>query len=653
MDMRGQAAHGADRGEGSPPTRESRQSFRRLRWLLALSLVLPAMVAVGMESARATHVESFEIDGDTEVNQGGIDWDTPVGTRVTDPSGSDDASNYTGGSKEFEHPDKWVQGTGTAAPKTDITDVYTYTATDHDGHVQAYFGFRRIQDQGTVNYDVELNQEPNYSNDPARPTRTPGDLLVRFEQNGNNPLPFQLTLAYKWTLQSNFYKGCIEVVGYDPRAGWCPISTAAAGFVGDTGEGGAFAEGTFDLTDLFGADTCRPAFGTMNIRSIPGESLGSELKDYVAAPIGIPPACWKPVGITNVPRATYDVAYDWSVDKNVSSNSQTVAAGANATFTYRVLVTAGDEQRHGNDLGGTVTLTNPNDSPMVATLGVTATSGTGCTFPGVPDVSPDTGLQVAVPNGNSGFVYTCAASSPPDNGTSTATVRWDATAFRSGTEGSSYTASSVAAYTFALDQSTDEQTTVTDTFHAGAAQVLGTFTWAAVYNETDASTPPHTVVVATYTRTITAGAPGTCAAYVNTAKQTENDTGQSTTSPETVTVCAAPLPPAPVEVAPVEVAPEQASGKAVGSVRATCQGTVRSRLNNRSGDTVTYKLRVGTKVHKIVVKSLSKKRFTTSGKARARVTLKIGSRTLDKVRIPGRCASPEVLPDTGLRATAN
>lgn len=631
MHIRGQAAPRAGRGAGSPHVRTPRGGLRRLRRSLSLAIMLPALAVVGTAPAAASH-SGFEIDGNTTVETT-RDWDTPLGTRVTDPSGSADDTNYTGGSKEFEHPDEWVRGTGTAAPKTDITDVYVYTAAQ-DGHVQGYFGFRRVKDEGTVNYDVEFNQQPNYSNDPARPTRTPGDLMVRFEQEGNGD--FELTLAYKWTLQTGFYDGCIEVEGYSPRAGWCPVSVATAGFVGETGEDGAFAEGSLNLTALFGGGVCMPAF-TMNIRSIPGESLDSELKDYVGAFV-IPPTCWKPIGITNVPRATYDVSYNWSVEKDVNDTRKTVEAGTNATFTYRVLLTAGPEQRSGNDLGGTVTLSNPNGAPMVATLSVAATTGTGCVFPGVPDVSADAGLQVAVPAGSSSFVYTCTVTAPATNGSSTATVTWSATAFPSGTPGSSNTATATASYTFAVDQSTDEQTTVTDTFSGGAPQVLGTFNWAAVYNETDASTPPHTVVVATYNRIIKAGAAGTCASYVNTARQTENDTLQSTTSQETVTVCAA-----------AEVLPDQAFGKAVGSVSATCQGTVRSRLNNRSGERVTYKLRVGTKVHRIVVKAQSKKRFTTSGPNRARVTLKIGNRVLDRVRIPARCAAPEVLPDTGIR----
>ena len=48
----------------------------------------------------------------------------------------------------------------------------------------------------------------------------------------------------------------------------------------------------------------------------------------------------------------------------------------------------------------------------------------------------------------------------------------------------------------------------------------------------------------------------------------------------------------------------------------------------------------------------SRHRWVTHGEARARVTLKVGSTRLDKLRIPALCEAPEVLPDTGLRATS-
>ncbi|NPC41476.1 hypothetical protein [Nocardioides sp. zg-1230] len=112
-------------------------------------------------------------------------------------------------------------------------------------------------------------------------------------------------------------------------------------------------------------------------------------------------------------------------------------------------------------------------------------------------------------------------------------------------------------------------------------------------------------------------------------------------------------PVTPPVVAPPEVLPEQAFGKAVGKVKVTCQGTVRARLANRSGERVVYTLRVGSKVHRIAVKAQDARKFVTRGPARAKVVLKVGSTRLDQVRIPGLCAAPEVLPDTGVRATSS
>ncbi len=139
------------------------------------------------------------------------------------------------------------------------------------------------------------------------------------------------------------------------------------------------------------------------------------------------------------------------------------------------------------------------------------------------------------------------------------------------------------------------------------------------------------------------GRPGRVASHTNTAT-VDQPVGTDPTATAVVLACT------PAARRRPEVGAEQSFGKAGGSVRASCQGTVRSKLNNRSGVEVTYQLRVGKKVHKIAVKSLSEKRFTTTGKARAKVVLKVEGRTLDRVRIPNLCAAPVVLPDTGMRA---
>lgn len=264
----------------------------------ALLLVLPTLVlqAATTTSAGAVVVAGFEIDGNTPDDPAvtGIDWGSlpDATTHATDPVGNVDTSTFGQGSKEFDHPSTWVQKTGLAPNQDDISDVYFYNQTIGT-QVYGYFGFRRLATSGTTNYDVEFNQAENTSANPARPLRTPDDLMVRFEQDGNST--FKLTFAYRWALASDFGDfplGCIAVPGYSPAAGWCRVPTASAEFVGATGEAGHFAEGTLNLSSFFVGADCRGGFGTANVRSFTGESVESSLKDYVEPfPISVPPTC--------------------------------------------------------------------------------------------------------------------------------------------------------------------------------------------------------------------------------------------------------------------------------------------------------------------------------------------------------------------------
>lgn len=274
------------------------RGFRGSMRYLALLLVLPTLVlqAATTTSAGAVVVAGFEIEGNTPDDPAvtGIDWGSlpDATTHATDPVGNVDVSTFGQGSKEFAHPSTWVQKTGLAPNQDDISDVYFYNQTIGTS-VYGYFGFRRLTRTGTTNYDVEFNQAENISANPARPTRTVDDLMVRFEQDGNSA--FTLTFAYRWTLASDFGDfplGCTAISGYSPAAGWCRVSTASAEFVGATGEGGLFAEGTLNLSSFFVGADCRGGFGTANVRSFTGESVESSLKDYVEPfAISVPPTC--------------------------------------------------------------------------------------------------------------------------------------------------------------------------------------------------------------------------------------------------------------------------------------------------------------------------------------------------------------------------
>ena len=706
--------------------------------LAAAILVLPTLAfqAMTTTSAGAVVVAGFEIDGNTPVDGGGQDWAT-TGTHATDPVGNADTSTFTGGSKEFDNPSTWETGTGLAPNQDDISDVYVHDAIVDDD-IWGFIGFRRLTTSGVTNFDIEFNRLENAGNTYA-PDRSVGDVMVRFEQDGNNA--FALTHAYFWREVdgSGWSSSCIEVGGYDPDAGWCPVNVGSVPFTGTTGEDGHFGEGAFNFTTLLelgGGDiTCLGGnFGTMNIRTFTGNANQSALKDYVdavtidvgdtcgaleihkvdqfggsvggatfsitpnplpgggtnpyvvtdggandpdgkadgivnidpavpgnytitevagpdgyilddtvhhvtvgesgEASVGLPAVftnllVFKAPAITNKVTATYDVDYAWQVNKSVDVNRADVPVGGSATFTYGVGVTAlSPPARSGFEVAGTLGVSNPNEHSMLVTLSATLAGAGACTI-AATDESAAAGLQVTLGATPGSYAYTCApGASPADPASTTATVTWDAAVYPQDVQGATYTRSAVAQAAFVIDQKTDEKTTVTDTFNGGAPVDLGTLDWDDVW-----AAPGHAVFVKSYTRTLTSTA-GQCTSYPNIARESAD----ATTDTETVVVCMA------------EVLPVQAFGKAVGSVKASCQGTVRAKLSNRSGETVTYKLRVGKKVHKIVVKSLAKKKFITQGEARARVTLKVGSTRLDKLRIPALCEAPEVLPDTGVRA---
>ena len=632
------------RGRGHHASSRSR-GRGRVRTLVALLLLVPALMvqAATTTPAGAVVVANFEVDGNTPDDAAvtGIDWSSlPAGTHATDPVGNVDTTTFKG-SKEFEHPDTWVNGVGLAPNQDDISDVYF-----HDdivaGDIWGYVGFRRFTTSGTTNFDVEFNKLPNSAAKAFLPIRSVGDVMVRFEQDGNSA--FKLTLAWFWTrtASADWGPGCIEVPGYTPAAGWCAEAIASVPFTGITGESGHFAEGAFNFSTLLeqggtGGATCAGGdFGTMNVRSFTGNANESALKDYVdaltididdtcgeleiykvdqfgssvpgatfsispnpvpgqsASPlviveggagdpdgeadgdISIDPATpgvytvvetaappgfelvqpvsartWTitvgeggagsintPLTVTNrrwfqaptvLNQPTYDIDHSWRVTKSVvTPRTVDVPQGTPATFTYEVRLEALDATTSG--FGGTVTVTNPNAADMVATLSTRITGGAGCTVDDAPDldVSPSTGLQVMLDSGANVFTYTCGSAALP--GGTTATVTWAQATYPSSDPAETYTRSD--AKQFVIDQSVDETTTVTDVFDGdvGTTKTWGPFGWNAVRGSS--SPAAHTIVVATYERTVT-GVPGTCTDYPNTARESADGTSDS----ETVTVC--------------------------------------------------------------------------------------------------------------------
>ncbi|RYC07304.1 hypothetical protein [Nocardioides zhouii] len=336
--------------------------------------------------------------------------------------------------------------------------------------------------------------------------------------------------------------------------------------------------------------------------------------------------------VTNTVSATYDVDHAWQVFNAVDRNRASAAVGGTtATINYAVGVTAlGSPARSGFEVRGTLGVTNPDEQALPVELSADLAGAGACAI-AAADESPATGLQVTLPPGPSSFAYACAPGSvPADPATTTVTVSWQAPAVQDEAARAAGSSSAVAQAAYAVDQRTDELTTVTNSLDGATAVDLGTFDWDDVW-----AAPDHRVLVKVSSLALAAG-DGVCADHVNLARESADATSDT----ETVTVCPAP-----------EVLGEQSFGKAVGRIRVTCQGTVRAHLVNRSGRTVVYRLRVGTKVHKVAVKSLARKQVVTHGRPRAQVTLRADGARLDRLRIPQRCQAPGVLPDTGLRGT--
>ncbi len=324
------------------------------------------------------------------------------------------------------------------------------------------------------------------------------------------------------------------------------------------------------------------------------------------------------------------MTYPWTIDKVADATQRTVDGSGNATFTYTVTARAGAATDSGWELQGSVTIDNPNqyaDGDITADVTAVTTLGGGsvCTVAG--------GSHVLIAEDSSKTLpIACTfGSKPAGSGTLNVTATWDPAG-----SATTATATDSTSITFGIRSETNKTVQVVDDKTVAGQRVVldPALTWA-----------PGLVKTYTYSLAVAGGAAGSCRSHTNTAT-VDQPVGTDPTATAVVLACTPPAPPAPP--AP-EVAPEQSFGKAGGSVKASCQGTVRSKLNNRSGVEVTYTLRVGKKVHKIAVKSLSEKRFTTTGKPRAKVVLKAEGRTLDRVHL-NRCVAPEVLPDTGMRA---
>jgi LPXTG-motif cell wall-anchored protein len=271
---------------------------------------------------------NFEIDGDTEVNNGGNDW-AEYPSSIVAGEGYRDADGYQGSNKQEDSPIGW-SGAQVATEKMDMVKLWVKTLPSGPRGV---FGIQRDAANGTTAYFFEYNQRDNLPGNVAKPDRQPNDVMFTYLQTGNsgpdgtNKLTFQQGYVYVlkdgpgWNAPNTT---CTLINGASPAGGWCTLSTDDGTFYGATSDGtgtfaeGIFAEGVVDFSKLhFPAGTCRGALGTLNVRSQSSLSWSSAMQDFAVADVNVEPTCGSLTiqkkgltGDTLIPGAAYSIVDD-------------------------------------------------------------------------------------------------------------------------------------------------------------------------------------------------------------------------------------------------------------------------------------------------------------------------------------------------------
>ena len=149
---------------------------------------------LGLTAASATTVGGFEIDGNYAPSTD-TDWTSAgVPAPTADGLGASDSTVFQTSSKESNNPSTWSIGNGAPSTNNDIENVYVDTGNDGTTSY-VWFGWDRINPQGTDFYYIELNKNPD--SDPGIPDRSPGDSRFTIHDQGNNT--FTLDAVDTWT----------------------------------------------------------------------------------------------------------------------------------------------------------------------------------------------------------------------------------------------------------------------------------------------------------------------------------------------------------------------------------------------------------------------------------------------------------------------
>jgi len=249
---------------------------------------------------------TFEIDGDLIHTGTNIDWDNApnyVRTTPNDLVKSTDDEAFGNGAKE-DSVDPGVVFGSIPPNKNDIRAFFTSwemkpTGDGGTNEIYLYLGWTRRQEAGSVNFDIELNQEApdaivmSGQSGTMHLNRTPGDVLLMFDFAGGGGT---VQLGYHLWITSGSDADCEAPGGTLPC--WDKVHTLGPavaqgavndGFgVTDPKDGNRayatllFGEAAINLTaaGLLPPGACK-GFATSFVKSRSSTSFTSELKDFV------------------------------------------------------------------------------------------------------------------------------------------------------------------------------------------------------------------------------------------------------------------------------------------------------------------------------------------------------------------------------------
>jgi len=201
--------------------------------------------------------------------------------------------------------------------------------------------------------------------------------------------------------------------------------------------------------------------------------------------------------VSKIATPSFTRAYNWNITKKVTPALIEQTGGGTASASYAVSVNETGFTDSGWQVGGHITVTNPNDwEDVTADVTDAIDNGGICTvYSSAGGVNP---AHATIPkSGTVVFPYTCSFSSNPSSGTNTATATWDkAAAFT--TDGS---AQGAAGYAFGAPTTTVHKTvTPQDSFNGTAPVNLCTLQAGTPCTLTAADATPFTSQAYTYSR---------------------------------------------------------------------------------------------------------------------------------------------------------